>query len=80
MAVAIDPAKRHEKGACGEGARVVRHTAHDHVGCAEHLAAGCGGDFIEPEGASVVWYRCGHRCARGIRIADLTVITCPDAA
>jgi hypothetical protein len=84
MAVAPDAAERHEQGAGGERARVDRHSTYDRVRRAEHLAAGCGGDFVEPESALVDWYRRRHRYARAGRTpeadADLTVITCPDAA
>src|SRR5438552_15201903 len=84
MAVALNAAKRHEQGAGGERARVARHSTHDRVRRAEHLAACCGRDFVEPEGALVDWYRRRHRWARAGRSpetdTDLTVITCTDAA
>ena len=94
MAVAPGAAKRHEQGAGGERARVARHSTHGRVRRAEHLAAGRGGDFVDSEGALVDRYRCRHRCGRAgrgprsyyrrsadlRRNADLTVITCPDAA
>jgi hypothetical protein len=84
MAVPPDAAERHEQGAGGERARVDRHSTYDRVRRAEHLAAGCGGDFVKPEGALVDWYSRRHRYARAGRSpdadTDLTVITCPDAA
>ena len=82
--VAAGASKRYEEGSSAERARVAKHSAGDRLRRAEHLAAGCGGDFVEPEGALVDWYWRRHRCARAGRSpeadTDLTVITCPDAA
>jgi hypothetical protein len=67
VAVAIGTSKRHEQSAGAERARVVRHSANGRLGRAEHFAAGCGGNFVEPEGALVIRYRRRHRRGRAGR-------------
>src|SRR6185437_5372969 len=92
MTVAVGAAKRDEQSAGAERARVARHSTHDRIRRAEHFAAGCGGDLVQPEGALVDRYRRRHRYGRagrgpgtltrtGYRSGrDLSVITCLDAA
>jgi hypothetical protein len=62
--VAAGASKRYEEGSSAERARVAKHSAGDRLRRAEHLAAGCGGDLVQPESAPVDRYWGRHRCGR----------------
>ena len=68
MSVAIGALESNEERASLERSRIARDSAYNRIRRAEQLAAGCGGDLVETEGALVDWYRrCHRRRPRGSR-------------